>query len=362
MTMEECLDFLGKAREALDDLSVAEERLAQQEQDEKRLSKSLEAEKKTVTDLSAQTVKKRREEINASYDAEIGKAQDELKKIRSRREKAKNKGMKERIKEETAELHAHNDELRANMKTEFRRNHVPFFCRNRLYYSMYFPRWMKEYLVLLLYVLVAFLAIPWGIYYLLIPERQTLYLIVIYLIDIIVFGGIYIGIGNHTKMQYMEPLKKGRQYLDEIHANNRKIRVISSTIRKDRNESFYNLEKYDDEIARLSQELADTSAQKKDALNTFESVTKNILQDEIEMSHKEKIDGLQTELSDVQEQLKSTTAEVKQKRLSVQDQYGSHLGREFMDSMKLAELETIIREGRALNISDAIEVYRRKDG
>ncbi|MCD8121676.1 MAG: cell envelope integrity protein TolA [Clostridiales bacterium] len=362
MTMEECLAFLEEAREALDDLSVAEDRLRQQEQDEKRLSKELDAEKKTVAEVSAQTVKKRREEINAGYEAEIKKAQDELKKARSSREKAKNKGMEERIKEETAELHSHNSELRTNMKTIFRQNHVPFLCRNRLYYSLYFPRWLKEYLVLLLYVAVAFVAIPWGVWYLLAPERQTLYLVIIYLLDVVIFGSIYMAVGNHTKLHYMEPLKQGRQHLDEIHANNRKIRVITSTIRKDRNESFYDLEKYDDEIARISQELADVSAQKKDALNTFETVTKNILQDEIEMNHKEKIDGLQTELADVREQLKNTATEVKQKKLSVQDQYGTHLGKEFLDPLKIAELETIIREGRALNISEAIDVYGRKEG
>ena len=61
-------------------------------------------------------------------------------------------------------------------------------------------------------------------------------------------------IGNHTKLQYMEILREGRQILDQIHANDRKIQVITSTIRKDRNEAIYNLEKFDDEIARLQQE------------------------------------------------------------------------------------------------------------
>ena len=35
------------------------------------------------------TVKKRREEMESSYDSEIGKLQEKLKKIRARREKAK---------------------------------------------------------------------------------------------------------------------------------------------------------------------------------------------------------------------------------------------------------------------------------
>lgn len=359
-TAEECLDFLGKAREAVDELSVVADREKQLELDEIRLERLLEAEKKLVADTIQTTVKKRREELSSSYDAEIAKAQDQLKKARSKREKAKNQGMKERIAEETSELHAYNKELTVQMRTTFRRNHVPAFCRTRLYYSLYLPRWVKEFLVLLLCVAVFFLALPYGIYQM-IPDRVPLYLAGIYLVDILIFGGVYMTVGNHTKMQYMEPLKEGRQILDQIHANNKKIRVITSTIRKDRNESLYDLKKYDDEIARLQQELSDVAAQKKDALNSFESVTKTILQDEIEHNHREKLERLQTEYLDVKEQLRTTAAEVKAQRLFITDNYASHLGKEFLDSFKINDLTTIIQNGQASNISEAIEIYKKRD-
>ncbi len=359
-TAEECLDFLGKAGEAVDELSVCADRETQLLQDEDRLGKLLEAEKRLVADTIQSTVKKRREELNSTYDAEIGKAQEQLKKVRSQREKAKNQGMKERIAEETSELHSYNTELTARMKTTFKRNHVPALCRTRLYYSLYFPRWAKEYLGLFFCVAVFFLVLPYGIY-MQIPQKNTFWLAGIYLVDILIFGGLYMTIGNNTKLQYMEPLKEGRQILDQIHANNKKIRVITSTIRKDRNESLYDLEKYDDEIARLQQELSDVAAQKKDALNTFESVTKNILQDEIEHNHKEKLDRLQAEYEDVSKQLRATSAEVKGKRLYITDNYACHLGKEFLDPFKIKDLAAIIQRGDAMNISEAVEVYRRKN-
>ena len=98
------------------------------------------------------------------------------------------------------------------------------------------------------------------------PQQKVLYLVGIYAGILLIPGGLYMTIGNHTKLQYMETLREGRQILDQIHANDRKIRVITSTIRKDRNEAIYNLEKFDDEIARLQQELNEVSARKKDAL------------------------------------------------------------------------------------------------
>ncbi|MDD3253672.1 MAG: hypothetical protein PHV18_14065 [Lachnospiraceae bacterium] len=358
-TAEECLQFLENARATVEDLSIVIDREKQLEQDENRLEKALEAEKKLVADAIQQTIKKRREEINTSYDREITRAQEQMKKTRTQREKAKSQGVKERIAEETSELHAHNQELEARMKTTFRKSHVPAFCRTRLYYSLYFPRWAKELLVLLLYVLLVFLALPYGLY-LLIPERRPLFLAGIYLADILVFGGIYMSVGNHTKVQYMEALREGRQILDQMHANRKKIQVITSTIRKDRNESLYNLEKYDDEIARMQQELSDVAAKKKDALSTFESVTKTILQDEIEHNHKEKLDQLQNEYDGVREQLKSTSSELKEKRLHLTDQYETHLGTEFLDAFKIQDLIRLIRGGQAANITEAIEQYQKQ--
>ena len=104
--------------------------------EELRLEKSLEAEQKAVQDAISMTVKKRREEMESSYDSEIGKLQEKLKKIRARREKAKNQGMKDRIKEETVELHEHNRELRVRMKTLFQSQRVPSFCQSGFYLSL----------------------------------------------------------------------------------------------------------------------------------------------------------------------------------------------------------------------------------
>lgn len=261
-TIQECLDYLAAARESVEELSLAADREEQLKQDENRLKKALDTEKKQMSDAVGTTVKKRREELNSSYDTEISKAQDLLKKARARREKARNQGVKERIAEETSELHEYNKELLGNMKAKFREHHAPSWCRSRLYYSLYMPRWAKEFLGLLIFIALFFLVLPFGIYAAL-PQHKTLYLALIYVADIVIVGGIYMWIGNHTKLQYAECLKEGRRILDQMHANDKKIKVITGTIRKDRNESLYDLEKYDDEIARLTQELNEVAGKEK---------------------------------------------------------------------------------------------------
>ncbi|MGL5435927.1 MAG: hypothetical protein ACRDBO_11085 [Lachnospiraceae bacterium] len=357
-TKDDCLNFLSEAREALDQVSMLEDQEGHLQQQTRRLERQLEAEQKTVADNIRQTIKKRLDEISSSYDKEITKGQERLKRARSKREKAKSQGVKERIKEETEELHSHNRELRVQMKGLFQQDRVPGFCNTSLFYSLYFPRWFKEILVLLIFLLISFLVIPCGIYYL-IPDHQPMYLAGIYLLDVIVIGGIYVIIGNKTRTQHLEALKTGRAIMDQIHSNNRKIHVITSTIRKDRNESQYNLEMFDDEIAQAEQELAEVAEKKKEALNTFENVTKNILTDEIEHNSKEKIDNIRAEYEDKTQELKTIEAQVKEKRLYITDHYSTYLGQEFLDPIKIAELTTMIQGGEASNISVAIEEYKK---
>ena len=180
----------------------------------------------------------------------------------------------------------------------------------------------------------------------------------IYALDILVFAGAYILISGKTKIPHLETLKKGRAILDQIYSNNKKIRVITATIQKDRNDSQYNLEKYDDEISQLHQELDTVANQKRDALNTFENVTKTILTDEIEHNHKDRLDQLEAEYQQTAARLKETQQQVKTRTLYVTNHYATYLGKEFLDPLKIVDLSALIREGKAKNVSEAIDQYQ----
>lgn len=359
-TITDPVAFLAEAREALEELSLLNDRKAQLDTEEKRLEKTLETEKKALADTVSQTVKKRLDELTLGYDREIGKGQEQLKKARMKREKAKNQGMKDRIAEETAELHAYNRELKLQMKTLFQKKGVPGFCNTNLYYSLYFTRGLGEFARLLAAVAICFLAIPYGVY-LWLPEQKQLYLMLIYLADILIFGGLYIAVSNRTKLFYTDTLKAGRNLRDQIRANNKKIRVIVHTIKKDRNEAVYDLEKYDDQIAQLEQSLAEIAGKKRDALNTFDHVTRTIIADEITNNSRERLETMERQLYDLKRQTGEAQQQLQQKNLEITDRYSVYLGREFLDPMKIRELSDLIKTGAASNLSEAIQVYQNKN-
>ena len=67
--------FLIEARTALEELGVVKDREKQLKIDEIKVGKTLEVEKRTVEETINTTVRKRREAISSSYEAEMDKAE-----------------------------------------------------------------------------------------------------------------------------------------------------------------------------------------------------------------------------------------------------------------------------------------------
>ena len=352
--------FFSAAKQAVQELDELQQKEKMLEDLEKQLENSLKTKQKQVAETISLTVKKRSDEITKSYDTEIGKTQENLKKVRGKREKAKNQGEKERIVDETMSLTKENEDLKGRMKTIFRANHVPGFCASSLYYSLYFTKGIKELMTMIVTLLICFLLIPCGVYFAL-PHQNTFFLIGIYVAVIVVFGGLYVAIGNSTKMKHMDALKEGRNIRNQIMANKKQMKAITKSIRKDKDEAVYNLQKFDDEIAQLEQDKAQAERQKKDALNTFETVTKTIISDEIMGNHKAELDQLEQDLAKTVEDLRVTRVAAREKALYVTDNFEIYAGKEFMSVEKLEGLEEILASGKAQNLSDAIVNYKSKD-
>ncbi len=356
----DCAAFLAEARDAVYRLNCDQNTERQLSAEESQKRRELEAARKAVSDSVSQTVRKRLDSINTAYDKEIAKGQERLRKARVSREKAKSKGVKERIADETAQLRSRSRELQLQMRTLFQKDRVPFFCRGLLYYSLYHPRGLQECLVALAALLICFLALPCGIYFLL-PQRHTVYLMLVYFLDILLLGGIYVTAGNQIRQRWDDPLKKGRLLRNQIRSNQKAIQGIVRSIRRDGSEDLYNLEKYDDEISCAQQELEEIAAKKKDALNTFENVTKTIISDEIQAGQADHITALEHQLEELSTSRRSLEHAINRQSIHIADTYGPYLDKEFLQTDRLAALSRLIQSGSAANLTEAIAQYRQAD-
>ncbi|MCI9488307.1 MAG: hypothetical protein HFI64_15380 [Lachnospiraceae bacterium] len=355
--IQDNVGFLMEAKGALAELEAERAKSLRLQSEEKRLTRTLASEKKSVEDEIASTVRKRKDEIALSYDREISKTQDKLKKARMRREKAKNQGVKERIANETAQLREENRQLRLQNSTTFRQNGIPAICNTKFYYALYFTKGIKEILIFLLTFLLGFLVLPCGIY-LLIPKHAPWMLILIYVAVILVICGLYIAVNNRTKVNHLEIMRDARKNRDMIEANRRKIRVIIKAIEKDKNESVYNLGKYDREISKIESELSELAARKQEALGVFENQTRAALEQEIVENNRMKLENLAGQLKQVTAANREMGSSLQKKTIAFTDKYGPYIGQEFLYQEKLDKLIDILNQGMASSLTEAQQIYK----
>ncbi len=359
-TPDECLAFLDEAKSALSeirDLTARENDCRQKEQQSQR---AYDAEKKKMNDEVSRTVRSRRDEIDRTYNDELAKDQDQLKKAKSRRERARDEGVKDRIADETQEFEKELASLRTQVKNLGQSQHLPAYCRSQLYISLYYPKHPQDVCALFICILICFALLP-VIIYLCIPERKPVYMIFIYIVLFVLFVGLYIFVGIQSRKGRAEAIKDCRSLYDQIYEDKKSVRSTTRAIRKDKSEGGYDLAKYDDDISKIQQDIDEVTARKKDALDNYENVTKNILTDEIEGNYKNRLDELSKELESSEADLKAVSASLKDARLSVSDNYSPLLGKEFCDPVKIDTLINIVKEQNCQNLSEAASYYRANE-
>ncbi len=326
--------------------------------EEEMLEKRIADLEQTMKEEIQKTSKKRRLEIEDTFDQQEDKLQTRIKRIKEKRERSKNAKVSQRIDTETSSLRQENTQLKLEAKTLFRQKHIPSFCNTKLYYALYSPACFTDVLFILAMIIITLLLIPCGIYFLLLPEEKILYLILTYVLTVLFFGGLYLILGNSTKDKYVMELQKVKGIRGQIRANKRKMATIKKNIRKDRDESSYGLQNFDAELAKLEQEIADLIAQKKEALAAFDNTTVLIIASEIEANYKSQLTAQREEYEKVKSDSAIAEERIKALTLKIASDYEPFLGKERMTIQQVDALIGIIQAGNAVNISEAIAFYK----
>ena len=108
--------------------------------------------------------------------------------------------------------------------------------------------------------------------------------------------------------------------------------------------------------------MSETAAKKKEALNTFETVTRNIIIDEITANNKDKLDLLRETCEFQENELKNLDDELKTQNLFVTDKFGAYLEKEFLHPQRLDALLDIVQNGAASNLNEAMDEYKKRRG
>ena len=340
----------------LDELKVRVSDLAEKQQ---QLDKDISAKQKSMDGEITSTLSKRRAEVEKSFDETIEQTRGRLKNVKAKRDKFKGTKVDERVSAETAELNEQIRGLKQDVRGIYSREHISRLFNNNYFFTMFMPDGLGDFLIILLSVVIL-LAIPFGIFQFL-PDTvrsKTIILVAIYAGVIALVLLIFTLIFKLVKEKHSEALKQAKLLRDKSDRIKKRIRKMEKSIRKDKDESQYGLEKYDEELSGLDLELDDIINRKKQALSEFENTAKKDITEEIKARYAEELDRMKNENEAAYKQQAEAESKIKSLSVDISSKYETYLGKENLSVPMLDSLTDIIDKGNAKSVAEAITYYK----
>lgn len=349
--------YLKDALTILNEIESSKETQKNLNQQIKELEKNIQTREKACNDEIEFTMKKRREEIASSFDKQIRKEQDNIRKIRNDREKAKNKGMQGRIEIETMDLKGENDQITTEIKEIIKDSSLLKICGYKIFYILFSPKGIVELLILFLTMAALLFGLPYGIF-LLLPTRRPIWLLVISFILNMLFFVTYQMIAQKTKVVKGKEIAHIKGLQDKISANNHKIRAVKNSILKDKNEKIYDLESFDKQIKELEENIKNITKEKQEALTSFEGSTKNMLIEEIQGRYQGDIKDYQIKQDNVLKERKGVEDFIRDRNKHMTAYYEAFLGKDYVTKEALENMIILMEQENASTVAEALALYK----
>lgn len=335
------------------------ERALQLQEDERRFAKQLDSTKKAEATEINTTINKRRGEIESTFSAQLNKTRNRMKKAQSQRANAKNSKVSKRIEEETQELR---EEIRSNkeeIRSIFSRNGIPGIFNNKYCFSIFRPGNLGDYGIIGLTLLVL-LVLP--ILFNLLFFSNSAHPVVMVLMYMIILGGfiaLYIFIRKKIYIKHRQEMKDAIRFRTKITGLKRRIAKKEQNIRMDSDESRYELEKFDDEINDIQQQIDNIVEEKKNAMTLFETQTRRDIISEIHTRYAPEIEEDQKQLDETRTEKHKTDSELNDLTVRISKNYETYLGKEILDTTIIDSLIEIMDNGNAQSVSEAVDYYKK---
>lgn len=359
-------DYIVAAKDEVIKRDEFAENINRMKQQLKKLTKSIAAEEKSIADEIATTIKKRRQEIQSTYDDRLDDNRAKKKKIASKKDKKKEERMDKRFHEETKSIRESDKDLKVEMQTLLRKHNLPSFCGRKLYFALFYARNIKEFLTKLLAFLLGFCGIPAVVTLLVkkfvLDEKQNIntafWCALIAAATLIFLLLIYFAIYSRTKLKHADAMAQARSIRDKMIANHKQAAAIRHSINKDQDESQYNLEAYDEKMKNLDDEADVIGKEKQEALRTFEDETTGMITDEINGRRLPALEAFKEEKASLEHEIAAEEKRFSDQTLLVANKYAAILGEDLCRQDRLEDLITIMQDGQADTVSEAIAVYK----
>ena len=334
--------------------------------EEKRLKKSLAHEVKSCNEEKNTTIKKRKNEIAATYEEEISNLQSKVKRIENERESHKSKQQNKRYWKETKGMRQELDTLESELRTLIKKNRIPRICRSNLYYSLFLPHGIKDHMIRFLWCIIMVLGLPavvcWAgsMSFLQQMQERTIFYVLIFMVFLCFTVTLYLFISNRTKMRFQQSLDECRGKIDQIRAMRKQMKAVHKGIHRDKDESEYGLESYDEKLKDYNEQIDTITANKNAALKDFEENKQPVIEKELAEPHETTIADISQKLSELEGNLNAIASELKDLKLDLSNQYEAYLGKENVSLSRVETLIAIMEEESIATVGEAIAIYEKR--
>lgn len=344
------LKILKESVSKLENLSVSIKKLSSET---KSLNKQITSGENQLTSEIDKSIREKRSAVESKYDKQISSLIAKKNKTQSKRSKTRKEAVSDRIKSETNEPEIERRNIKKERRVLSNQSNIPLVARTRFFSALYLPKGFKDFLIIVAVLLVVLFIIPCGIFFLWLSDRSYIYLALLYIVSILVFGGAYLAF-NKVKANNMAGLTKLRDFRIELDKNRSKLKKIKKGIIKDTDDSGYGLHEFDSDIKAINQEIDNFKSEKAKALNEFEANTKDTIINDISNTRQPAIDDMKDLLKKKSEKLKMAEASYSKLSLDISNNYEVFIGKDFMNSDKLDHLETTMKSNSFSTIREAI--------
>lgn len=320
-----------------------------------KAQKALETYKVRISEESAQIVRKQREQLENRLEKEVQSAVRKVEQAEKKRAQEKEKQQKSHIADATQEYKDRIRQARSQMKADMKADKVPAFCNNSLWFSLFMPVFLTDYIIMIMSWVIAGLGVPILIYWL-IPNHSIWQFYIIFPICLILVIMLHIEICRRTTGAHKETLKLCREKMNLIHELKSRIRKTEKTIIKNDDESLYELKDLDEKIQSARQALEKTRQNQSDSLNEFEQRTRLDIIEEFREKSQEKLEELTAAINHLSKEKNLSMEMASELQLEMIDDYEDILGAENLNPSRLEQILACLEEGSADTLEQALAI------
>ena len=322
-----------------------------------RAQRALDTYKVRISEESAQLVKNERETLENRLNKGVQAAQRRVEQAEKKRGQEKEKQKKSHMADATQEFRDQIRQEKSQMKARMKGDGVPFYCNSSIWFSLFMPAFLTDYIMIAVTWLAAGIGLP-VLIYILIPDHRMWQFYILFPLFVAATIFLYVEISRRTRKKYKDTLNWCCEKMTLIHELKGRIKKTEKQICRSDDESPYELNDLDEKIRQARRDLETARNNQTNGLREFEQQTRLEIIEEFRIKSQEKLNELMEGISSLTREKGLTMEMASELQLWIVDHYEEKLGAENMSPDRVKQILSLLESGAAETLEEAVETLK----